>query len=44
LLDTMFELPGMVNVQKVVVEDNAISGDGKPLLIFSESSKVAGSH
>ena len=44
LLDTMFELPGMTNVQKVVVEDNAITGDGKPLLIFSESSKVAGSH
>ncbi|MEN9762919.1 MAG: ATP-dependent protease ATP-binding subunit [Pseudomonadota bacterium] len=44
LLETMFELPGMTNVQKVVVDDNAITGDGKPLLIFSESSKVAGSH
>ena len=35
LLDTMYELPGMENVSKVVVDENMISGDNKPLLILS---------
>ncbi len=41
LLDIMFDLPSLANVQKVVVDDNAISGDGKPLLIYSDQPKVA---
>ena len=41
LLDIMFDLPSLANVQKVVVDDGAISGDGKPLLIYSDQPKVA---
>ncbi len=41
LLDIMFDLPSLSNVQKVVVDEGAISGDGKPLLIYSDQPKVA---
>jgi ATP-dependent Clp protease ATP-binding subunit ClpX len=41
LLDTMFELPGQSNVTKVVIDDSAIDGGGKPLLIYGEAQKVA---
>jgi ATP-dependent Clp protease ATP-binding subunit ClpX len=41
LLDTMYELPSAQNVSKVVVEENAITGDGPPILIYSEAPKVA---
>jgi len=43
LLDTMFELPGSQNVQKVVVDDASINGEGKPLLIYSDEPRVAAS-
>ncbi|MXU65798.1 ATP-dependent Clp protease ATP-binding subunit ClpX [Oceanomicrobium pacificus] len=36
LLDTMFELPGLSGVQEVVVNEEAISGEGEPLLIYAE--------
>src|SRR5206468_5535371 len=39
LLDIMFDLPSLSNVQKVVVDENCISGDGKPLLIYSDQPK-----
>jgi ATP-dependent Clp protease ATP-binding subunit ClpX len=42
LLDIMFDLPSLSNVQKVVVDENSINGDGKPLLIYSDQPKVAG--
>ena len=38
----MYDLPALENVIKVVVEEQMISGDGKPLLIYSDSQKVAG--
>jgi ATP-dependent Clp protease ATP-binding subunit ClpX len=41
LLDIMFDLPSLSNVQKVVVDDSAVTGDGKPLLIYSDQPKVA---
>jgi ATP-dependent Clp protease ATP-binding subunit ClpX len=44
LLDIMFELPTLENVSKVVVDEPTILGDGKPLLIYSDQPKVAGSH
>ena len=44
LLDTMYELPGMENVTKVVVDENMISGDSKPLLIYADQPKVSGSN
>jgi ATP-dependent Clp protease ATP-binding subunit ClpX len=43
LLDTMYELPTLENVSKVVVDEQMISADGNPLLIYSEPPKVAGS-
>ncbi|MGH8753369.1 MAG: ATP-dependent Clp protease ATP-binding subunit ClpX [Burkholderiales bacterium] len=43
LLDTMFDLPSMENVVKVVIDEGVIYGDAKPLLIYSDQSKVAGS-
>jgi ATP-dependent Clp protease ATP-binding subunit ClpX len=42
LLDIMFDLPSLTNVQKVVVDEGAIGGEGKPLLIYSDQPKVAG--
>jgi ATP-dependent Clp protease ATP-binding subunit ClpX len=42
LLDIMFDLPTMENVSKVVVDENTIVGEGKPLLIYAEPPKVAG--
>ncbi len=41
LLDTMFELPGMDNVVEVVVNEESISGDAEPLMIYSDSKEQA---
>ncbi len=43
LLDTMFDLPSLSNVTKVVVDDGVINGESKPLLIYSEQGRLAGS-
>jgi ATP-dependent Clp protease ATP-binding subunit ClpX len=43
LLDIMYELPSMQNVQKVVVDENSIDGEGRPLVIYADAPKVAGS-
>ncbi|PWE30192.1 ATP-dependent Clp protease ATP-binding subunit ClpX [Pararhodobacter marinus] len=37
LLDTMFELPGMENVEEVVVNEEAVTSGARPLLIFTEN-------
>jgi ATP-dependent Clp protease ATP-binding subunit ClpX len=42
LLDIMFELPGMKDVSKVVVDEKTVLGEGKPLLIYAEQAKAAG--
>lgn len=42
LLDTMFELPSLENVQKVVVDERAITGEGKPLIIYADVPRVSG--
>ncbi len=42
LLDTMFELPSLENVNKVVVDENAINAESRPLLIYADQQKVAG--
>jgi ATP-dependent Clp protease ATP-binding subunit ClpX len=44
LLDVMFDLPGQQHVSKVVLDENAIEAGGKPLLIYVETAKVAGSN
>ncbi len=43
LLDIMYELPTMENVSKVVVDENTVEGDGKPIVLYSDQAKVAGS-
>jgi ATP-dependent Clp protease ATP-binding subunit ClpX len=42
LLDIMFDLPSLSNVQKVFVDESCITGDSKPLLIYADQPKVAG--
>jgi ATP-dependent Clp protease ATP-binding subunit ClpX len=43
LLDTMFDLPSLGNVRKVVIDENTIvHAEQKPLLIYSDQPKVAG--
>jgi len=41
LLDTMFDLPSLENVTKVVVDHGSIGGDIKPILIYSDKPKIA---
>ncbi len=41
LLDTMYELPAQNNVAKVVVDENTIEQDAKPLLIYQEPTRQA---
>ncbi|SUZ32817.1 ATP-dependent Clp protease ATP-binding subunit ClpX [Roseibaca ekhonensis] len=43
LLDTMFDLPGLDNVSEVVVNDEAVTSDASPLLIYAENKKGAAS-
>jgi ATP-dependent Clp protease ATP-binding subunit ClpX len=33
----------MENVVKVVVDENTITGEGRPILIYADQPKVAGS-
>ncbi len=44
LLDTMYELPDMENVTKVVIDEGMIEGTTKPILIYADQPKVAGSN
>jgi ATP-dependent Clp protease ATP-binding subunit ClpX len=41
LLDTMYDLPSMENVSKVVIDGSVIKGDSAPILVYSEQRKVA---
>lgn len=38
LLDTMYELPSMSNVSKVVVDETVIRGESKPILIYDSAT------
>lgn len=42
LLDIMYELPSMENVEKVVIDENMVTGTTPPLLIYAEQPKVSG--
>ncbi|HEX5394007.1 MAG TPA: ATP-dependent Clp protease ATP-binding subunit ClpX [Rhodocyclaceae bacterium] len=44
LLDTMYELPTMENVSKVVIDENMIEGGAQPILIYADQQKVSGSN
>ena len=39
LLDTMFELPDLENVTKVVVNEEAVHADGTPLMIYADQRR-----
>ncbi len=41
LLDIMFDLPSLSGVVKVVLDEKAIAGEGKPLLIYAEPQHAA---
>ncbi|AKH69809.1 endopeptidase Clp ATP-binding regulatory subunit ClpX [Spongiibacter sp. IMCC21906] len=41
LLETMYDLPSMDNVSKVVVDDSVIRGDSSPILVYSEQQRKA---
>ena len=41
LLDTMFELPTMVGVAKVVLDEHTIDDETKPLLVYREQKAIA---
>jgi ATP-dependent Clp protease ATP-binding subunit ClpX len=41
LLDTMYQVPSMQDVAKVVIDSASIRGDSEPLLIYSNSEKPA---
>jgi ATP-dependent Clp protease ATP-binding subunit ClpX len=36
LLDIMYDLPSMRNVQKVVIDEDVIQGDSKPFLVYGQ--------
>ena len=44
LLDVMYDLPTMENVEKIVIDEGAIEGSAQPILIFADQQKVAGSN
>jgi len=43
LLDTMYDLPSMENVRKVVIDENVIIGGAKPYMIFDAPEQIAAS-
>jgi ATP-dependent Clp protease ATP-binding subunit ClpX len=38
LLDTMFDLPSLENVSKVVIDESVIAGENSPILIYEDQS------
>ncbi len=41
LLDTMYDLPGMDGVEEVVISAEVVTGEAKPLMIYSDKEKSA---
>jgi len=41
LLDTMFDLPSMQNVEKVVLDENSASGEIQPIVMYADTPKAA---
>ncbi len=44
LLDTMYDLPSMQNVRKVVVDDSVVEGRAKPYFIYENAERRAAAH
>ena len=41
LLDSMFDIPSMEDVKRVIVDEAAVKGDSKPFLVYDSESKKA---
>ena len=41
LLDTMYDLPSMENVSKVVVDEGVVTGETKPYIIYESEDSAA---
>ena len=44
LLDTMYELPSMSGIKKVVIDAGVVENGNQPLLVYDEAAKVDASH
>ncbi len=44
LLDTMYDLPSLANVRKVVVDDSVVNGHAKPYFIYENVERRAAAH
>ncbi len=42
LLDSMYELPSLDNVSKVVVDESVIEGEAEPFVVYENHAKAAG--
>jgi ATP-dependent Clp protease ATP-binding subunit ClpX len=42
LLDTMFDLPGLEDVEEVVISKQVVEGTARPLYIYADRSDRAG--
>ncbi|HHD11427.1 MAG TPA: ATP-dependent Clp protease ATP-binding subunit ClpX [Deltaproteobacteria bacterium] len=42
MLDTMYELPSLSNVKECIINEDVITGKGKPILIYEKHQKEAG--
>ena len=41
LLDTMYDLPSMDDVSKVVIDEKVIRGESKPLFIYETEQRLS---
>jgi len=41
LMDVMYDLPSLKNVQKVVIDESSIQAGGKPLLVYKQTAEQA---
>jgi ATP-dependent Clp protease ATP-binding subunit ClpX len=39
LMDVMYDLPSLKNVQKVVIDENTIAEGGKPILVYKQGDE-----
>jgi ATP-dependent Clp protease ATP-binding subunit ClpX len=42
MLDTMFDLPGLEGIERVVVSKQAVEGTARPLYIYTNGANDAG--
>ena len=40
LLDTMFELPGLENVEEIAINSEVVEGRAQPLYIYSDADRL----